>query len=89
VKIPLGANALGIKSVEFLGGQYILTSPNVQALPSASACAVASPTANCAFLAAGIKPGQKVRDTNLFDQGFKVVSNIIERWSHQFTSNFC
>jgi hypothetical protein len=76
-----------VKSIAFKAGQYILTNPNVQVLPSASACAAATPPAACAYLTAGFAPGGKVRDTNLFDQGIAFVGDIHEGWSHQFNTN--
>ena len=87
VKVPFATNALGVKSVEFRGGQYILTNPNVQVLPSAAQCAGATPPAACAYLAAGFQPGGKVRDTNLFEQGIAFLGDIKEGWSHQFIVN--
>ena len=86
--IPLEAKGAGVKSIQFMGGQYILTNPNVQVLPSAATCAGANPPVSCAYLAAGFQPGQKVRDANLFDQGIKITAVGGESWSHDFTSNF-
>jgi len=37
-KVALENNAVGLKSIALQAGQYILTNPNVQVLPSASAC---------------------------------------------------
>ena len=56
-------------SVEFRAGQYIFTNPNKQILPSAAACASATPPADCVFVEAGFAPGGKVRASNLFHQG--------------------
>src|SRR5207249_2749403 len=87
-KVPLEKNAVGLKSIDFRGGQYVLTNPNVQVLPSASQCtATTPPPASCAYLAAGFAPGGKVRDTNLFDQGIAFLGDINEAWSHQFTTD--
>jgi len=75
IRVPVGSNPLGVTAVEFRGGQYILTNPNVPALPSASACSVkppATPPANCAYLAAGYAPGSRLHDANLFHQGIVV-----------------
>jgi len=83
-KIPLGSNPLGITRVEVRAGQYVLTSPNVPVLPSVKSCAVASPPANCAYLSAGYQPGQKVRDADLFHQGFAIYADIKPGWHHQF-----
>ena len=86
-KVPFETSSLGKVTFELRAGQYILTNPNVQGLPTASQCASASPPANCAFVTAGFAPGQKVRSTNLFDQGF-VISTSGQHWSQQFASNF-
>jgi len=87
-KATLEKNAVGLKSIDFRGGQYILTNPNVQVLPSASQCTTTTPPpASCAYLAAGFPPGGKVRDTNLFDQGIAFLGDINEAWSHQFTTD--
>jgi hypothetical protein len=85
-RVPIGSSSLGKMSLEFRGGQYVLTNPNVQVLPTASQCASASPPANCAYVAAGFAPGRKVPSTNLFDQGFAIAANG-EHWSHQFASD--
>ncbi len=86
-KIPVGANPLGITRVELRAGQYILTNPNVPVLPSASSCAAANPPASCAYLKAGYQPGRKVRDADLFHQGFAVYADISPGWHHQFTGD--
>ena len=85
-KVPFETSSLGKLTFELRAGQYVLTNPNVQVLPSASQCASSSPPANCAFVTAGFAPGQKVRSTNLFDQGF-AISTSGEHWSQQFASN--
>jgi putative porin len=99
-KIPAGSNPLGITRVELRAGQYILTNPNVPVLPSAKACAAAPaqvitklpatiitaaalPT-NCAYLSAGYLPGGKVRDADLFHQGFAVFGDLKPGWHHLF-----
>ncbi len=74
--IPVGANALGIKSVELRSGEYILSNPNVAILSSTSP-----------FVTAGFTPGKKVRDANLFHPGFVVKGDLGTGWSHQFTSD--
>lgn len=82
----LATNPLGITSIEFRGGQYALTNPNVPVLPSAKACTVpaaALPPA-CAYLAAGYLPGQKVRDADLFHQGFVITGDLKQDWHHRF-----
>jgi hypothetical protein len=83
-KIPVGSNPLGITRVELRAGQYVLTNPNVPVLPSASSCASANPAATCAYLNAGYLPGQKVRDADLFHQGFAIYADIKPGWHHQF-----
>jgi len=99
-KIPVGSNALGITRIEIRGGQYILTNPNIQVLPSAKACTPAPPQvitklpatiitpaplpANCAYLSAGYLPGQKVRDADLFHQGIAFYADLKPGWHHQF-----
>ena len=75
-KLPLGGNSLGIKSVEFRSGEYILTNPNVVIL---------SPTSP--FVSAGYQPGQKVRAANLFHPGVVVRGDLSSNWSHQFISD--
>jgi hypothetical protein len=85
-RVPIESSSWGEVSLEFRGGQYVLTNPNVQVLPTASQCAGALPPANCAYVAAGFAPGQKVPSTNLFDQGF-AISASGEHWSHQFAGN--
>jgi Putative porin len=74
-------------NVEFRAGQYIISNPNVQILPSAASCAGASPSASCAYLTAGYQPGRKVPSTNMFDQGIFISGKAGEFWSHQFTAD--
>jgi hypothetical protein len=74
--LPLGRNSLGITSVEFRSGEYILTNPNVVIL---------SPTSP--FVSAGYQPGQKVRAANLFHPGVVVRGDLSSNWSHQFLSD--
>jgi hypothetical protein len=97
-------NALGITRVDFMAGQYVLTNPNVQVLPSAKACTppppqvittlpatIAQPTplpANCAYLAAGYQPGENVRSSDLFDQGVFFKGKINGNWSHYMFTDF-
>lgn len=99
-KIPVGSNPLGITRIEVRGGQYILTNPNIQVLPSLKACTpapaqvitklpatITTPAAlpaNCAYLSAGYLPGQSVRDADLFHQGFALYGNLGPGWHHQF-----
>jgi hypothetical protein len=71
---------------EFRAGQYIVTNPNVQVLPTADQCASSSPPANCAYVSAGFLPGHKVPATDMFDQGVFISANN-ERWGHQFSAD--
>lgn len=73
VKLPVASNPLGITRVEFRGGQYILSNPNVVIVPAGSP-----------YLSAGYVQGGKVRDSNLFHQGFGIFADIKTGWSHQF-----
>ena len=86
VKVPLNKNPLGITRLEFRSGEYILTNPNIQLLPTAAQCAAPTPPANCVFLnpGAGGTPGGKVRDAQLFHPGFAVYGTVKEGWTHQF-----
>ncbi len=45
-KVALESNVVGVKSIAFQAGQYILTNPNVTVLPSASACTSKPQTVN-------------------------------------------
>jgi hypothetical protein len=76
VRFPLEGNALGIKSIEFRSGEYILTNPNIVVL---------SPTSP--FVSAGYQPGQKVRAADLFHPGVVVRGDLSPHWSHQFISD--
>lgn len=85
IRVPVGSNPLGITAIEFRGGQYILTNPNVPVLPSASACGVkapATPPVNCAYVVAGYAPGSRVKDANLFHQGIVISQKFKSGW-HQ------
>ena len=83
-----GDNPLGITRVSLRAGQYILTNPNIQVLPSAAQCASASPPAACIYLQAGYKPGENVRSADLFDEGLFVDGRIVPGWSHYLFANF-
>jgi hypothetical protein len=98
-----GDNPLGITRIDFRAGQYPLTDPNIQVLPTAKQCTAPTQTitslpatittpatlpAACAYLQAGYKPGENVRAADLFDQGFFVKGRIKPGWSHYFFSNF-
>jgi len=94
---------IGITRIDFRAGQYILTNPNIQVLPSAQQCtptpqvitslpATITPPATvpaaCAYLQAGYKPGENVRAADMFDQGLFVEGRIKPGWSHYVYSNF-
>jgi hypothetical protein len=102
VGVSPGDNPLGITRVDFRAGQYVLTNPNIQVLPSAKECTPASQTisslpatiapppsapAACAYLQAGYKPGENVRAADLFDQGIFLKGRIKPGWSHYLYSN--
>ena len=85
-----------------MSGQYILTNPNIQVLPSLKQCSpptqtitslpatITPPTtlpAACVYLQAGYKPGENVRAADLFDQGFFIKGRIKPGWSHYLYSN--
>ncbi len=83
---PFEGKPLGVTSVEFRGGQYVLTNPNIAMLPSAKACTVPSTALppGCAYVAAGYLPGQKVRDADLFHQGLVISGELKQGWHHRF-----
>jgi hypothetical protein len=72
VKLPLGANSLGFKTLELRAAEYILSNPAIYIL---------APTSP--YVAAGYQPGQKVRDANLFHPGFVLKGDVGSRWSQQ------
>jgi Putative porin len=78
---------LGITRVDIRAGQYVLTNPNIQVLPTAAQCSAANPPASCAYLKAGYQPGENVRTSDLFDQGIFVKGRIKPGWSHYFYTN--
>jgi hypothetical protein len=71
VTLPVTRRPLGIKSVEFRSGEYILSNPNITALAS-----------NSPYAAAGYPVGAKVRDAALFHPGVIVKADLGPRWSH-------
>jgi hypothetical protein len=99
-----GNNALGVTRFDFMAAQYVLTNPNIQVLPSAKACTPTPPQVittlpatitqpatlptSCAYLAAGYLPGENVRASDLFDQGFFVKGKINNNWSQYMFSDF-
>lgn len=88
LRVPADSGPLGITAVEFAAGQYILSNPNVTLLPSAESCAPAPVPANCAYLNAGYLPGQKVRNADLFHEGFAVTAGPERGWRHEFSADF-
>ncbi len=83
-----GGSPLGIIRISLRAGQYILTNPNIQVLPTAAQCASASPPAACLYLQAGYKPGENVRSADLFDEGLFVDGRIKPGLSHYIFGNF-
>jgi hypothetical protein len=97
-----GDNPLGITRIDVMAGQYILTNPNIQVLPTLKQCTVPTQTitslpatiippasipAACAFLQAGYQPGENVRAADMFDQGLFVRGRIKSGWSHYMYTN--
>jgi hypothetical protein len=76
LKIPVRSNVLGIKRVELRAGEYILSNPNVVIL-----------TPGSPFTAAGLAPGRKVRDANLFHPGLVVAGDLTSGWEHRITGD--
>jgi Putative porin len=76
VRLPLGDGGLGFQRLELRAGQYILSNPAVYVLPASSP-----------FVAAGYRPGEKVRDANLFHPGFLLQGDFGTRWAHQLTGD--
>ncbi len=74
VRLPLGANLLGLTSFEVRAGEYILSNPGIYILPASSP-----------YVAAGYQPGGKVRDSNLFHPGAVIRGNLGANWSQQVT----
>lgn len=102
VGTSLGDNPLGITRIDVMAGQYILTDPNIQVLPSLQQCTVPTQTitslpatittpaalpAACAYLQAGYKPGENVRAADMFDQGVFIKGRIKSGWSHYMYTN--
>jgi hypothetical protein len=98
-----GDNPLGITRIDFRAGQYVLTNPNLQVLPSLKQCTQVPQTittlpatittpatlpAACAYLSAGYSPGQNVRAADMFDQGFFIKGRINPGWSQYVYSDF-
>jgi len=75
-RLPLADGPLGLKSVEFRAGEYLLSNPNITVLPASSP-----------LVAAGFQPGKKVRDAALFHPGFFAEGSLGGRWKHEVTSD--
>jgi Putative porin len=73
VKVPVRSHWMGLSSIEFRAGEYILSNPNVAIL------AASSP-----FVSAGYATGQKVRDSNLFHPGMVVEGAVGNGILYQF-----
>ena len=71
VKLPMRANALGLKSFELRFAEYILSNPNVAILSAASP-----------FVSAGFEPGKNVGAANLFHPGLLLQGSLGQNWSH-------
>jgi hypothetical protein len=97
-----GDNPLGITRIDLMAGQYILTNPNIQVLPTLKQCTVPTQTitslpatittpaalpAACAYLQAGYQPGENVRAADMFDQGVFLKGRIKSGWSHYMYTN--
>ena len=63
--------------VEFRGGQYILTNPNVQIVPAGSP-----------YLSAGYSQGQRVPSSDLFDHGIVLGGNLGKKWRTDVTFGY-
>jgi hypothetical protein len=75
-RLPLADGPLGLKSVEFRAGEYLLSNPNIAVLPASSP-----------LVAAGFQPGKKVRDAALFHPGFFAEGSLGGRWKHEVISD--
>jgi len=75
VRLPLKEHSV-LNQLEFRGGQYILSNPNVQIL-----------TATSPYVSAGFVSGQRVGTANLFHQGFGFSGQLSSRWTHQFVAD--
>lgn len=75
-RLPLADGPLGLKSVEFRAGEYLLSNPNITLLSASSP-----------LTGAGLRPGGKVRDAALFHPGFIVDGGLGSRWKHQVMSD--
>jgi hypothetical protein len=99
-----GDNPLGITRIDVRAGQYVLTNPNIQVLPSLKQCTPAPPQtittlpttittpptlpAACAYLSAGYSPGENVRASDMFDQGVFIKGRINPGWSQYFYTDY-
>jgi Putative porin len=76
VKVPVRSHWMGLSSIEFRAGEYILSNPNVAILTSSSP-----------FVSAGFAVGQKVRDSNLFHPGMVVEGSLGSGFHYQFVGD--
>lgn len=76
VRLPLGSNRLGVNSIEFRSGEYLLSNPNIPVLPASSP-----------LVAAGFQPGSKVRDAALFHPGLVINGALESGWTYRFMSD--
>ncbi len=77
VTIPFDPGWAGFVSLEFRGGEYFLSNPNI---------AILTPTSP--YVSAGFQVGKSVRDANLFNPGFILKQNLSKEWSQQFSGDF-
>jgi hypothetical protein len=73
LKLPMTGRVLGLRSLEFRAGEYILTNPAIYAVPALSP-----------FVSAGYRIGGKVRAANLFHPGLIARGDLGRGWTQQF-----
>jgi hypothetical protein len=76
IKVPIRSHWIGLSSIDFRAGEYILSNPNVAILTSSSP-----------FVSAGYTVGQKVRDSNLFHPGVVVEGSLGSGFRYQFSGD--
>ncbi|MBI1898335.1 MAG: putative porin [Acidobacteria bacterium] len=72
LRLPLGENKAGFKTIELRSAEYILTHPNIPVLPATSP-----------YVNAGYRPGQRVRSAALFHPGIIARGDLHGPWSQQ------
>ena len=73
LKVPVRSHWMGLSSIDFRAGEYILSNPNVTILTSSSP-----------FVSAGYAVGQKVRDSDLFHSGTVLEGSLTSGFRYQF-----